>query len=179
MISKLCALALDKPATCGQMLILGAAILSLGGAWYLQMFGGLFPCPLCLEQRIPWYIASGIAAATLAIPILAPHAAGWRMWALLPNMGLMLWSAYLGAYHVGVEHQWWGSACTGPDGEGGGTATIEELMAGIATDNAVPCDAIQWEFFGITLAAMNMVISLGLALILGSLFMKALRASQA
>ena len=171
MISKLKDSVLDKPASAGAVLVLLAAALSLGGAWYLQLFGGLFPCPLCLEQRIPWYLAAGIAILVIVIPILAPHAAGWRMAALLPNAGLMFWSAYLGAYHVGVEHQWWGSSCTGPGGEG--TATVEDLLAGIETDNAVPCDAIQWEMFGITLAGMNMVISATLGAVLIYLFFKA------
>ncbi len=171
MISELKRLAFGKPASTGQVLVILAAALSLGGAWYLQIFGGLFPCPLCLEQRIPWYIASGIAAAALIIPLLAPHAAGWRMGALIPNAGLMFWGAYLGAYHVGVEHQWWGSSCTGPGDTG--SATVEELMAGLVTDTAVPCDAIQWEMFGITLAGLNLVISATLGVVLVYLFLRA------
>jgi len=173
MIAELKRLAHAKPASTGQLLVIFAALFTLGGAWYLQVFAGLFPCPLCLEQRIPWYIAFGIAAAALIIPYLAPHATGWRLWALLPNAGLMLWGAYKAGEHVGVEKGWWGSSCTLPSSDGA-PLSIEEMMAQGEGDNTVPCDAIQWEMFGITLAQLNLVICLTLAATLLFLFFKAL-----
>ncbi len=169
MISDLINFAKRKPALMGHVLFLMAASVTLGGAWYSQIFGGLFPCPLCLEQREPWYIGTVISALAIGLPLVVASLAAWRLWALLPNMGLLLWGAYTAAYHVGVEHQWWGSACTGPDG-GSGPLTIEQMNAAMEADISVPCDAIQWELFGITMAGYNLMISLGLCAILACLF---------
>jgi disulfide bond formation protein DsbB len=49
-------------------------------------------------------------------------------------------------------------------------------MSGAATDTAVPCDAIQWEFLGFTLAGYNLVIQIALFALLGWLFWKAWKA---
>ena len=51
-----------------------AAVLLLGlltilGAWGFQVIGGYFPCKLCLEQRVPYYVGLPVA---LVNPIFGP-----------------------------------------------------------------------------------------------------------
>jgi disulfide bond formation protein DsbB len=164
-----------EPAIAGHFAYLLAAILTLGGAWYLQSFGGLHPCPLCLEQREPWYAGLTISIIVLTLPVFAPGSEVWRMRGLILNMGLLIWGGVKATEHIGLEHGWWGAACTSAD-TGTGPQTIEELMSGAATDTAVPCDAIQWEFLGFTLAGYNLVIQIALFALLGWLFWKAWKA---
>lgn len=164
-----------QPALAGHLLYLLAAGVTLGGAWYLQIFGGLYPCELCLEQREPWYAGVTISLLVLGLPLVLPMMREWRLRGLIPNMGLLLWGMYKAADHIGVEHGWWGAGCTSVD-TNAGPQTIEELMSGAAADTAVPCDAIQWEFLGITLAGYNFALQLALFVVLGWLLSKALKA---
>jgi len=167
-----------EPALAAHALYLAAAAVTLGGAWYLQLVGGLWPCPLCLEQREPWYAGIMISAIVLFVPYYSPAMAHWRLRGLAPLMALTLWGLYKAGEHIGIEHGWWGSGCTAAD-VGGGPATIEDLMSGSAADTAVPCDAIQWEFWGITLAGYNFLIQALLLAAMVWLFWKGWKAQKA
>jgi len=164
-----------QPAIAGQLIYLAAAAATLGGAWYLQIVGGLYPCELCLEQREPWYAGTLIALMVLGLPYVLHGTSAWRTRGLIALELLLVWGIYKAGEHIGVERGWWGYTCTGAD-QGAGPQTIEELMNGAATDTAVPCDAIQWEFLGITLAGYNLIIQVLLFAVLGWLFWKASRA---
>lgn len=164
-----------QPAIAGHFLYLAVACVTLGGAWYSQLVGGLYPCELCLEQREPWYAGVTISLLVLGLPFVLPMMEQWRMRGLIPNMGLLLWGMYKAGDHIGVEQGWWGAGCTAADA-GTGPQTIEELMSGAAADTAVPCDAIQWEFLGVTLAGYNFALQLALLIALGWLLSKALKA---
>jgi disulfide bond formation protein DsbB len=164
-----------QPAIAGHIVYLLAASVALGGAWYLQLVGGLYPCELCLEQREPWYAGVTISLLVLALPFVLPGTGEWRLRGLIPNMGLLLWGMYKAGDHIGVEQGWWGAGCTSAD-TGAGPQTIEELLAGAATDTAIPCDAIQWEFLGITLAGYNFALQVALFVALAWFLRKALKA---
>src|SRR5262245_42165806 len=78
--------------------VVGAA--AILGAWFFQYGLGLKPCPLCLEQRYPYYFAIPLAVMVLA----GDHAGAKRkvlMLALAAIALLMLWNAGLGVYHAG------------------------------------------------------------------------------
>ena len=164
-----------SPALAGHLLILITAAGLLGGAWGLQIFGGLYPCPLCLMQRWPWYLGGALALITIIAPVLLASLARLRDWALLGQLGLMGWSVYLAIEHIGVEQQWWGSSCTLP-GNSTAPATIDDLLS-MDEVIAPPCDAIQWELFGITLAGYNLITTVGVVAVLLFLFFKARKAA--
>ncbi len=138
----------------------GATIL---GAWIFQYGLGLAPCPLCLEQRIPYYIAIPLAVVVVfgalrSVP-RGPLLAGLIVVALI-----LLWGAGLGAYHAGIEWKWWAGPqdCSGPVtslGTGG------NLLQRIETTHVVRCDEAAWRFLGLSLAGYNVLISLALAAI--------------
>ena len=46
------------------LLIALGALATIAGAWFIEIVLGVKPCPLCLEQRIPYY--AGIPVALLA-----------------------------------------------------------------------------------------------------------------
>ena len=86
-------------------IVAAAAVIAIGGAatilgaWFFQYLG-YRPCPLCLEQRHPYYFA-----IPLAVFILLGELVGSRRRILLAALavivGLMLWNAGLGSYHAG------------------------------------------------------------------------------
>ena len=140
--------------------LVGAA--TLAGAWFLELVMKLKPCPLCLEQRWPYYIGIPLALiVALAAWRNAPRmlvAAGLVALALL-----MLWGAYLGVFHAGIEWKLW----AGPQ-ECSGAATLgpaTDLMKRLQTINITRCDEASWRFLGISLAGYNALISLALAAI--------------
>ena len=131
----------------------GSAALLLG-AFGFQVFGGLFPCPLCLWQRWPHGAAILIGLAALMLPGRA-----------LPVLGALaaLATAGIGGFHVGVEQGWWQglATCAGPGLAGLSGATLLDPTAPLPAP--VRCDEIAWSFAGLSMAGWNMVLSLGLA----------------
>ena len=139
----------------------GAAIL---GAWFFQYVIGLAPCPLCLEQRYPYYFA-----IPLALMVVLGDEFGSSRKVLVAGLAVialgMLWNAGLGVYHSGVEWKWW----TGPQTCGGPLADlgVGDLRRRLETINVVRCDEAPWRFLGLSLAGYNALISLALAAIAG------------
>ena len=124
---------------------------------------GLQPCPLCLEQRIAYYVAIPLAlvvafaAARGAAPALVT--AGLVLIALA-----MLVNAGLGVYHAGVEWKFWPGPtdCSGPVTNLG---RASDLMRQLRNVTIVRCDEAAWRFLGLSLAGYNVLISLALAAI--------------
>ena len=141
------------------------AIIAAGailGAFLFQYGLGLQPCPLCLEQRIAYYVAIPVAAlvAFAAARTSAPRAlliAGLAVVALA-----MLANAGLGVYHAGVEWKFWAGPadCSGPVT---GLGRASDLMRQLQSTRVVRCDEAAWRFLGLSLAGYNVLISLALA----------------
>lgn len=132
------------------------------GAWGFQTIGGLAPCPLCLEQRVPWYIMIVLSGA-LAFAPASVWPAQARKVLFVIAVGLVVWSAYLGLYHAGVEYKWWPgpSTCTTGGAPVDGAIDLNQLGG-----TKIPmCDIVPWSMFGISLAGFNFLFSLvGVAL---------------
>ena len=146
----------------GAAWILGlVALAMILGAWGFQLIGGLPPCPLCLEQRVPYYL--GIPLALLA-GVLAPKAP-LPARALLALFGVaMLVTAGLAAYHAGIEWGFW----AGPTDCSGGVADTTDassLLGQLRSAQVVRCDQAAWRLFGLSLAGYNAIVSLGLAVL--------------
>jgi disulfide bond formation protein DsbB len=139
--------------------VIGAA--AILGAYFFEYVVKLAPCPLCLEQRIPYYVA-----IPLALIVLVAAFAKAPRWALLTALAViaaaMLWNAGLGTYHAGIEWKWWPGpqACAGPLSDFGGAGN---LLQELQTINVVRCEEAAWRFLGLSLAGWNVLISLGLA----------------
>jgi disulfide bond formation protein DsbB len=133
---------------------LGSALM-LGGALAFQYAGGLAPCPLCLWQR--WPHLAAILIGVLAV------ATGLRPLAWAGALAVLA-GAGIAGFHAGVEQGWWEglSACTAQSIEG---LSAEELMAQIMAAPIVRCDEIAWSFAGLSMAAWNGILSLGLGLV--------------
>lgn len=128
----------------------------LAAAHAFQRFGGLFPCPLCLDQR-NWHWAV-VAVSLLALVALRVRP-GLARWAAVLLGLVLLGSAGMAAYHVAVEQHWVVAQCDARIDAG----DIRPLDFG-ETFQAVRCDEIAWSLFGISMAGYNAIISLLLAL---------------
>ncbi len=140
-------------------IIAGVSFAALAGAWGLQLIGGYEPCPLCLEQRIPYYLAipGGLLAVFLAgkAPRLAALVLAAICAALIYNVGL-------GIYHAGAEWHFW----PGPDTcGGGGSLRVGKLSQTLRNAPAVRCDEAALRIFGLSLAGYSVLISAALAAI--------------
>lgn len=145
--------------------IAGVGAATILGAYFFQYALGLPPCPLCLDQRIPYYIAIPVALVTAVGASLG--APGWRLrmgFALLA--AAMLVGAGLGVYHAGIEWKFWQgpTECSGALPPLGGNI---DLLKQVQTTSVVRCDEAAWRLFGLSLAGYNVLISGGLALIAG------------
>ncbi|WGW02763.1 disulfide bond formation protein B [Tropicibacter oceani] len=132
----------------------GSAALILG-AWGFQYIGGMAPCKLCYWQRYGHYLA--IVLGGLAL---------WRPYPPVLMLGALgaFSSAVIGAYHSGVERKWWEgpTTCTSGSIEG---LSADDLMKQIMEAPLVRCDEIPWEMFGVSMANLNVLASLAVALL--------------
>jgi membrane protein YqaA with SNARE-associated domain/disulfide bond formation protein DsbB len=156
--------------------VLAAGLFAIGGAWFIQLVLGVLPCPLCLEQRWPYYLGLPVALIVLAIEIQRgpPRlvAAGLALVALIFAVG-----TGLGVYHAGVEWQFWAgpSDCTGPISAPVG---VQDFMKQLETVKVVRCDAVAMRIFGLSLAAWNAILSGTMTLVAGSGAVAALRSAK-
>jgi disulfide bond formation protein DsbB len=122
----------------------------LGGAYLFQYVGGLYPCEMCIWQRIPHAII--IVASFIALLLFktgkAPRAHGVMCCVAI----LFLLSAGLGLMHMGVEQKWWeiATSCT---------ATGGADLTAIFESKITRCDDVAWSLFGVSMAGYNMLLS--------------------
>lgn len=127
----------------------------LASAYYFQYGIGLSPCEMCYWQR--WAHMAGLVFAAVAL-----------LSGRLPDRGRsFVWLAALaiaasgaiGAYHAGVELDWFEgfTQCTAM----GGTSLAEIMAAPV-----IRCDEVQWSLLGISMAGWNAILSLGAALVI-------------
>ena len=123
------------------------------------------PCPLCLEQRYAYYLAM-----PLALLVAFAAARGAPRAVLLAGLAVLalaaLGNAGLGAYHAGVEWEFWKGPtdCSGPVVDLGSAGSLLERLD---TVKVIRCDEVQWRFLGLSLAGYNVLISLVMAAIAG------------
>lgn len=147
-------------------LAFGAPLFARGSeGWF-----GLSPCELCLWQRWPYWVASGLALLGVFI---------WRRPALrLAGLAAAV-SAAIGAFHLGVEFGWWPSPLPGCQAAtSGGLASVDDLLRSLAPSPTKPCDqpAYLIQGFPLSMAGMNLIYGASLALLAWHLARKEPRA---
>src|SRR5262245_20480048 len=155
------ALTRSRSAVVAAVLVAAGGAATILGAYYFQYVMGLRPCPLCLDQRIAFYVSIPLAiVVAIAAGRGAPagvSAAGLAIIALA-----MLFNSGLALFHAGVEWKWWPGPqeCSGPltDLSAGG-----DLLSSLTNLTLVRCDEAAWRFLGLSLAGYDVLISLALA----------------
>jgi disulfide bond formation protein DsbB len=131
----------------------GAALLAALG---FQHLGGLAPCPLCILQRWP----HGVGLVVGLVAVTWPRRA-MRVASALAAAALAI-GAVIAFYHAGVEQAWWPGpdTCAVPDPA---SMSTDDLLARLQATPVVRCDEIPWSFLGLSMAAWNVPLSLGIA----------------
>lgn len=152
-----------EPAAVAALAAFAVSAATILGAWYFQYVVKLAPCPLCLEERLPYHI---IIPLSLLLAIAAFVHAPRMLLAVgfIAIIVAVLCGAALGAYHAGVEWRWWPGPtdCSGPiaDFKANGP-----LIGQLQSVQLVRCDEAAWRFLGLSLAGYNVIVSLVIAAI--------------
>lgn len=145
------------PPRLAPLFVLAACVLALASAYTAEYGFGLKPCELCLIQRVPFGIAG-----LLALLALSPRLdGGWRRPLVLLAALVFAVNSGIAVYHFGVEQHWWASRCAAAPP---GALDVSDLAAMMSKPVEARCDEPAWMWHGITMAAMNIVFSAGLAL---------------
>ncbi|MFD1697625.1 disulfide bond formation protein B [Roseibium aestuarii] len=143
------------------LLFLGAAAV-ISTAWGFQLLGGYVPCKLCLEQRVPYYVALPLIVLALIARLKNRNLLAL---AFLVLVGIVFaYGSGLGVYQAGAEWAFW----PGPNDCGGGSAmatTTADLLKGLQTQRIVSCSEASWRMLGLSFAGWNAVASAGLSLL--------------
>lgn len=149
----------DPPPTAAAVVFV-VGLLAIGGFFFFQYGMGLPPCPLCLEQRIAFYVSVPLAAL---LWLGAAQGAARKVLVLgfLAIAAVMLWNSGLAVYHAGIEWKFWPGPqdCTGTISFGSPADVLKQLQ----NTSLVRCDRAAWRFLGLSLAGWNVPLSLGLA----------------
>lgn len=138
----------------------------LGGALLFERVGGLKPCEMCMMQRWPH-----LAALVLALMAVVVRPAWARRGMIMAAAGGIAASGMIAIDHLGVERKWWEghTACTSSLPTG---LTTAEYLDAMMRMPLVRCDTPQWTMFGLSLADMNAIASLGTALVVAWLVLR-------
>jgi disulfide bond formation protein DsbB len=133
------------------LLLAIASIAILASVFAFQYLGGAAPCQMCIWQRYPY-------ALLIALGLL-----GW-FWQPRLVLGIgtlvLLVGGGIASYHYGVEQGWFAL----PDGcAAGGDATSVEELRRMLSEAPPACDQVQFNVFGWSLAAWNVLTSVVLA----------------
>jgi disulfide bond formation protein DsbB len=143
------------------------ALLVLAVAHGFEIFGGLKPCHLCLQQRLVYWIAVGVG---LAGWLAGRFVRGKHVIAItsLVLALVFLSEAGLAAYHAGVEWKFWPGpqSCSGAATARADINAISGLLGG-ARITAPRCDVAPWRFIGLSMAGWNVAVALVLAVLSG------------
>ena len=128
----------------------------LATAHAFQRFGGLQPCPLCLDQRNWHWAVVGVSALSFGVLRFKHGLARW----IAALVGLVfVGSMGMGLYHVAVEQHWVAATCDA-------RIDTNNLAFDLDAPLIVPkCDEIAWQMFGISMAGYNAIVSGLLALV--------------
>ena len=163
MLAQFTTFARTQPIAVAAIAIAVGGVATVAGFLFFQYVLLYAPCPLCLEQRVAFYIS-----IPLAVMILLGLSVGASrkvlLLALLAIAAAMLWNTGLGVYHSGIEWKWWPGPpdCSGPIVNFGPAGSILER---IQREHIPRCDEAAWRFLGLSLAGYNVLVSLTLAIV--------------
>ncbi|MCH2546443.1 MAG: disulfide bond formation protein B [Alphaproteobacteria bacterium] len=156
MRSALAWIAPDPPRYTGLMaFIMAVAALALA---YIAEYGfGLRPCEMCFWQRIPFAVVILLALLAWFVPKMARP----LVWLCAATFFV---GAGLGAFHAGVEWQWW----EGPSSCSSGinpNMTAAEILKQIQQAASVSCVEPAIRVLGLSMAGWNALYSFACAVI--------------
>ena len=130
-------------------------VILLASVYASQYIGGLQPCVLCLYQRWPWWVATGLAILAL---VLRGHSRLQTLVVGLASLSILCGSG-IAVFHMGVEQHWWRGLASCSSMVSNIPMTVEALKEQILSEPVVRCDEMDWSFLGISMSGYNALIS--------------------
>ena len=153
------------PVSSAAAIVFIIGLATIGGFFFFEYVLGYPPCPVCLDQRMAFYVGVPLAAL---LWLGASFGAARKVLLLgfLAIAALMLWNTGLSAFHAGVEWKFWPGPtdCSGPLNSLGSAGSMMQKLQNI---RIVRCDEAAWRLFGISLAGYDVLVSLFLAAVAG------------
>jgi len=144
-------------------LILLFSILALITAYFVQYVLGHQPCNLCLIERIPYISVIIITSSTLFLKKFE------RISMIFLSLIFFL-ATIISLYHFGIEQGLIKESLVCDLGFENNILTKEALLKQL-TEQAISCKNVTFKIFGLSLATINIVISLILSVITIKLFL--------
>jgi disulfide bond formation protein DsbB len=132
---------------------------TLLGAFYFEYILKILPCPLCLQQRYAYYTAFILGGGLYLYSNPRFFKPALKLLAVV-----FLLNMWLGLYHAGAEWAYWQGPTSCAGGGQPALLSVQDLLKALPTTRAIDCTAVQWRFFGLSLAGYNALFSAFLAL---------------
>ena len=144
------------------IIIFSTLSLFLISAYIIEYGLGHKPCNLCLYQRIPYFISIGLILTILLIK-------KYEKTNLLILSLVSIAGACLAFYHVGIEYGFFSEAFCEVKKILSDNSDYKQLLKDLK-DNPLSCKNVTFRIFGLSLATINTIFSLGLSAIFTKLF---------
>jgi disulfide bond formation protein DsbB len=139
--------------------ILITCLVVLASAYILEFFFGFEPCPLCLKQRIPYFIVIGLLFVNYILHRV--NIKKFDLFFIFLSSITMAYSSYLALYHVGVEFNFWEitSSCSPNKIKVNQEIITNDLLESLVKYKNIDCSKPQ-KILGLSLATYNFFISI-------------------
>ena len=143
-------------------LILLFSIFALLTAYFIQYVLGHQPCNLCLIERVPYILTIIIITLTLIFKKFEKIC--------LIILALVFVSAmFISIYHFGIEQGFINESLVCDLKNKSGSLTTEDLLKELK-EKTISCKDVTFKIFGLSLATINIIISLILSIIITKIF---------
>tara|TARA_B110000263_G_scaffold171691_1_gene149682 strand:- start:173 stop:658 length:486 start_codon:yes stop_codon:yes gene_type:complete len=143
-------------------LILLFSIFALLTAYFIQYVLDHQPCNLCLIERVPYILTIIIITLTLIFKKFEKIC--------LIILALVFVSAmFISFYHVGIEQGFINESLVCDLKNKSGSLTTEDLLKELK-EKTISCKDVTFKIFGLSLATINIIISLILSIIITKIF---------
>ncbi len=139
-------------------IIAAGSLFLMGMALFFEHVMGLYPCKMCIWQRIPHIIVIG-----LGVLIFLPLRPFYYRWLLALMGAVLMVGAGIAFWHSGVELKLLAGPASCSAGialEGNPAALLDQILAA----PMVRCDEVPWSLFGLSMANWNFIITAAMAI---------------
>ena len=144
------------------IVILAIISLTIISALIIQYWLGHNPCKLCLYERIPYFLATLLIIKIIFIK-------KYEKITLLILFLVFMSSTALAFYHFGIEQGFFSESLACATGDLSKTLSKEELLEQLK-QNSIGCKDVNFRILGLSLAAINFILSLALSVVFIRLF---------
>ena len=144
-------------------LILLFSIFALFAAYFVQYILGHQPCNLCLIERIPYILA--IIITTLSFVFKRYE----KIYLILFSL-IFVSATLISFYHVGIEQGFIKESLVCDLSAQSNSLTTEDLLKELK-EKTISCKDVTFKIIGLSLASINIIISLILSVITLKLFL--------